>query len=82
MQDIKAYSSKWINDRKLVRGKFSWQSGYGAFSYSYSQVDTIIKYIMNQEQHHHKKTFKEEYIELLKIFAIQFEEQYLFKWVE
>ena len=82
MQDIKAYSSKWINDRKLVRGKFSWQSGYGAFSYSYSQVDTIIKYIMNQEQHHHKKTFKEEYIELLKIFAIQFEEQYLFNWVE
>jgi REP element-mobilizing transposase RayT len=82
MQDIKAYSSKWINDKKLVRGKFSWQSGYGAFSYSYSQVDTVIKYIMKQEQHHHKKTFKEEYIRLLKVFAIQFDEPYLFKWVE
>ena len=82
MQDIKAYSSRWINDKKLVRGKFSWQSGYCAFSYSHSQIDTVIKYILNQEQHHNKKPFKEEYIQMLKSFEILYEEQHLFKWVE
>jgi REP element-mobilizing transposase RayT len=82
IQDIKAYSSRWINDRKFVKGNFNWQSGYGAFSYSHSQIDNVIKYIMKQEQHHKQKTFKEEYVQLLKIFEIQFEEKYLFKWVD
>ncbi|MGA7722749.1 MAG: IS200/IS605 family transposase [Ignavibacteriaceae bacterium] len=82
MQDIKAYSSRWINDKNFVSGKFNWQSGYGAFSYSHSQVDTVIKYIMNQEQHHHKKTFKEEYIKILKDFEILYEERDLFKWID
>jgi REP element-mobilizing transposase RayT len=82
MQDIKSYSSRWINDKKYVKGKFSWQSGYGAFSYSHSQINTVVKYIMNQEIHHYKKTFKEEYIKMLKSFEIQFKEQYLFKWIE
>jgi REP element-mobilizing transposase RayT len=61
MQDIKGSSSKWINDKKLVKGKFSWQEGYGAFSYSKSQLPQVIKYIEQQEKHHKKRTFTEEY---------------------
>jgi len=82
MQDIKAYSSKWINEKKFVKGKFNWQAGYGAFSYSDSQIDKVIKYIERQEEHHKKHTFKEEYIKLLKIFKIEYDEKYLFKWIE
>ncbi|MFM2224122.1 MAG: hypothetical protein RJA07_324 [Bacteroidota bacterium] len=78
MQDIKGSSSKWINDKKLVRGKFEWQSGYGAFSYSKSQVKDVINYIENQEEHHKKISFKEEYISFLKKFEIDFDEKYLF----
>jgi REP element-mobilizing transposase RayT len=65
VRDIKAGSSKFINDTKLIKGKFSWQEGFGVFSYSRSQIDTVIKYILNQEQHHTNKTFKEEYLEFL-----------------
>ncbi|MDO8550375.1 MAG: IS200/IS605 family transposase, partial [Ignavibacteria bacterium] len=82
MQDVKAYSSGWINDKKLVKGKFSWQSGYGGFSYSHSQIDKVIKYILKQEGHHKKKTFKEEYLNLLKFFNIEYDEKFLFKWIE
>lgn len=82
LQDIKGDSSKWINNHKFVRGNFSWQEGYGAFSYSKSDLPNVIAYIKNQEQHHHKKTFTEEYLELLKEFEIDFEPQYLFKPVE
>ena len=67
-RDIKAGSSKFINDNKWIAGKFNWQVGFGAFSYSRSQIDNVIKYILNQEIHHKRKTFKEEYIELLKKF--------------
>jgi putative transposase len=65
MRIVKANSSKWINENHLVSGKFQWQEGYGAFSYSKSQRDKLIRYIMKQEQHHSKKTFKEEYLTLL-----------------
>jgi REP element-mobilizing transposase RayT len=79
MQDIKGSSSKWINDRKLIRGKFSWQEGYGGFSYRKSDVPSIIQYIHNQSVHHRKKTFTEEYCELLKEFEVDFDERYIFK---
>lgn len=82
MKDVKADSSKWINERGFVRGKFSWQEGYGAFSYSKSHVNKVIDYIRNQEEHHHKKTFIEEYTELLKKFEVDYDEQYVFKPVE
>ena len=82
VRDIKAGSSKFINDKHWVKGKFNWQQGFGAFSYSKSQIDNVIKYILNQREHHKKKTFKEEYIEFLKRFAIEYDEKYLFEWVE
>jgi REP element-mobilizing transposase RayT len=79
MQDIKGNSSKWINENKFVRGHFSWQEGYGAFSYSKSQIPSVIKYIQNQEQHHTKKIFLEEYKDFLKAFDIDYDEWYIFK---
>ena len=79
LQDIKGNSSGWINKNGFIKGKFSWQAGYGAFSYSHSQIDNVVKYIMNQEKHHQKKTFQEEYAELLKKFNIQFDEKYILK---
>jgi putative transposase len=79
MQDIKGNSSKWINDRKFIRGKFSWQEGYGAFSYSKSEVPTVINYINNQILHHKKKTFSEEYLEMLKDFEVEYDDKYVFK---
>ena len=82
VRDIKAGSSKFINDRKLVKGKFNWQEGFAAFSYSRSQIDTVSRYILNQKEHHKKISFKEEYIELLKKFEVEYDEKYLFKWVD
>lgn len=82
VRDIKSASSKFINEKKWIVGKFNWQEGFGAFSYSRSQIDNVIKYISNQEKHHKIKTFKEEYIELLKLFEIEYNEKYLFEWVE
>lgn len=82
VRDIKSNSSKWINEKKLVLGKFQWQAGFGAFSYGQSQLDVVISYINNQEQHHRKKSFKEEYIEMLTKFKIDYNEKYLFEWIE
>ena len=82
MRMLKATSSKWINDRKLVKGKFSWQEGYGAFSYSRSQRNSVINYIMNQEEHHSTKSFRDEYMELLKKFEIPFDEKYVFEFYD
>jgi putative transposase len=79
LQDIKGDSSKWINQKRLVHGKFYWQEGYGAFSYSASQIDDVVKYINNQEEHHKKKSFSEEYKELLTRFEIPFKEEYILK---
>ncbi len=79
MQDIKGSSSKWINDQGFVNGKFSWQAGYGAFSYSKSQVPYVIRYIQNQENHHRKKTFLEEYKMLLAKFEVNYKQEYIFK---
>ena len=82
VRDIKAGSSKFINDNRLVKGKFNWQEGFGAFSYSKSQINYVINYIQNQEKHHKKKTFKEEYIDFLKKFEINYDEKYLFEWID
>jgi len=79
---IKRESSFFINDKKWFRGKFHWQDGYGAFSYGRSQLDDVYKYIANQETHHKKQTFREEYVELLKRFEIKFDEKYLFDFFE
>ncbi len=82
MSIIKANSSKWINEQKFLKGKFQWQSGYGAFSYSKSQRDIVIKYIMNQEEHHKMKSFKNEYLKMLMDFDVAYEDQYLFEFYD
>ena len=79
VRDIKNNSSKFINEKKLVKGKFAWQEGYGAFSYSHSQLDNVYHYILEQEKHHSTKTFKEEYIDFLKKFDVKYNEKYLFE---
>ncbi len=80
--EIKSNSSRFINEKKWAMGKFHWQKGYGVFSYSRSQIDEVIKYILNQKRHHEKRSFKNEYIELLKKFNISYDEKYLFDWIE
>lgn len=79
MQDVKGSSSKWINEKKFLKVKFEWQEGYGAFSYSKSHVQNVINYIHNQEKHHAKQTFRDEYLEFLKKFDIEYDERYVFK---
>ncbi len=82
VRDIKAGSSKFINDSKWIKGKFNWQEGFGAFSYSKSNLDNVVKYILNQEERHQKKTFKNEYLDFLEKFEIEYDPKYLFDWVE
>ena len=82
VRDIKNNSSNFINSQKFTKGKFFWQEGYGAFSYSHSQIENVYRYIMNQEEHHKKKTFKDEYIEILQKFEIDYDEKYLFEWLD
>ena len=82
VRDIKNNSSNFINEQKFIKGKFAWQEGYGAFSYAHSQIDNVYQYIANQEEHHKKKTFKEEYIDFLKKFEIEYNEKYLFEWLD
>lgn len=81
VRDIKSDSSEWVNKKKLARGKFAWQEGYGAFSYSHSQFD-IVHYIMNQEKHHQRRTFRDEYLTLLRKFEIDFKEEYVFEFYD
>ena len=82
VRDVKAGSSKFINDKKWMNGKFNWQEGFGAFSYSKSNLDTVVKYILNQEEHHQKRTFKEEYLDFLEKFEIEYDIKYVFDWIE
>lgn len=79
MQRVKSNSSKWIDEKKFVKGTFEWQDGYGGFSYSRSHVPRVIKYVQNQESHHKKRTFLEEYVALLDAFEIPYNERYLFR---
>jgi REP element-mobilizing transposase RayT len=82
MADVKRSSSLWINEHHFVMGKFSWQEGYGAFSYGKSQIPDVCNYIATQEQHHKKRSFQEEYLEFLKKFEIEYDERYIFKPIE
>ena len=80
--DIKTGSTNHINENKWVPGRFAWQTGFGAFSYSHSQLDDVIRYIANQEQHHTRTSFREEYLEFLRRFKIEHDEKYIFRPVE
>jgi len=82
VREIKVDSTNDINEKKWVRGRFNWQEGYRAFSYGHSQLSTVIRYIQNQEKHHQKRSFKSEYLTLLRKFDIAFEEKYVFEFME
>ncbi len=82
MFDVKRSSTLWINEHKFVAGKFSWQEGFGAFSYGKSQIPSIVNYIENQEKHHKKQTFYEEYLDFLKLYEVEFDERYVLKPIE
>lgn len=81
-RDIKANSSRFINDKGFVKGKFQWQEGFGVFSVSHSQLQTVVDYIKNQEEHHKKQSFRDEYLGFLKKYAISFDEKYVFDFIE
>ena len=82
VREVKKASNEMINENKLSKFKFNWQEGYGAFSYSHSHIDNVAKYVMNQKEHHKKISFKEEYIDFLKKFEIEYDEKYLFDWMD
>lgn len=82
MQDVKGSSSKWINQKRFTKGKFSWQEGFGAFSYSKSHINQVIDYIKNQEEHHKKRSFLEEYRTFLEKFEVEFEQRFIFQEVK
>ena len=79
MKTVKAKSSKYINDNHLTKARFAWQEGYGVFSYSHSQMDRVYHYIMNQQEHHIKQLFRDEYLEILTKFGIEYDERYIFE---
>ena len=81
VRDIKNNSTNFINKNHFVRGRFFWQEGFGAFSYSQSQIQNVYEYIKEQENHHKTNTFREEYLSLLKKFEIKYDEKYLFDWI-
>lgn len=82
VRDIKSNSSRWINQNRFVNGKFLWQEGYGAFSYSHSQIPNVANYIENQKRHHKKKSFRDEYLKFLRKFEIEFKEDYVFDFFD
>jgi len=82
VNDIKTTSTKFIKKQPWMPFAFSWQVGYGAFSYSRSHIDAVVKYILNQEEHHKKRTFKEEYLDMLQKFDVDYNEQYLFEFYD
>jgi putative transposase len=82
IKEIKVESNEFINDKKWMKTKFSWQEGYGVFSYSHSHIDRVVKYVLNQEQHHRKKTFQQEYVDFLRKFEIPFEDRFLFDFFD
>ena len=82
VQDVKRASTNFINDQHLIKTHFNWQKGFGAFSYSQKQVPNVINYILRQEEHHRKKTFRQEYLEFLNLFGIEYNEKYLFEFYD
>jgi len=81
VREVKKSSNDFINENKFSKHKFYWQEGFGAFSYSHSQIDAVVKYVLNQKEHHKKQTFKDEYIQFLQNFNIKYDEKYLFDWI-
>lgn len=81
IREVKKSSNEFIKLNKFTKFKFNWQSGFGSFSYSPSHVDNVIKYIMNQKEHHKKQSFRDEYLLFLKQFDIKQDEKYLFNWI-
>jgi len=82
MQQVKQDSSKWINEKRFAAGRFSWQEGFGAFLHSKSQVQTVITYIQNQKEHHKNKSFREEYLDFLEKWEVDYDERYIFKPID
>ena len=82
VRDIKSNSSSWLKNKFSLLQTFSWQEGFGAFSYSKSQSQRVVNYILNQPQHHKKKTFRQEYIKFLNAFEIKFDNRYLFEFYD
>ena len=82
VREIKKSSNEFINEKKFSKSKFQWQAGFGAFSYNHSSLDSVIKYIQNQKQHHQKQIFRDEYKEFLNTFQIEHKDEYLFKWMD
>jgi REP element-mobilizing transposase RayT len=81
VREIKKSSHDFIKDKKFSKNNFNWQEGFGAFSYNHSAIDSVISYVMNQKEHHKKQNFREEFIDLLNKFQIEYSEEYLFKWI-
>lgn len=77
MEELKSHSSKWMKTKDEILKNFYWQDGYGAFSVNPSEIDTVIEYISNQHEHHHKKTFEEEYLAFLKKYQVEYDERYV-----
>lgn len=82
VREIKKSSNTFIKEKRFTRFNFNWQEGFGCFSYSHSQIDAVCQYVLNQKEHHRKKTFREEYLEFLRKFAVEYDEKYLFEWFE
>lgn len=82
MRKVKGDSSEWINKQKLTRKTFRWQEGFGAFSHNHSSIDNVVKYILNQKEHHKQQTFKDEYIKVLNEYQVEYDEKYIFKDLE
>ena len=82
VREIKKSSNAFIKEKKLTQYHFQWQEGFGAFSYSHSQRTNVIQYIEKQKEHHLKKTFKEEYLAFLNAFEIEYDNEYLFEWID
>jgi REP element-mobilizing transposase RayT len=82
VKEVKVESNLFIQSKKWLPGQFQWQDGYGVFSYGHSQIDSVIKYVLNQEEHHRKQTFRDEYTAFLKAFQVPHNEQYLFEFIE
>jgi REP element-mobilizing transposase RayT len=82
VEKIKTSTNHWINDRNLSKYKFEWQKGYGAFTHSHSQIAIVSNYVLNQEDHHRRKSFRQEYLEMLRKFEIEYKEEYVFQFFE
>jgi REP element-mobilizing transposase RayT len=82
MEQVKSGSSKWLNEKKYLHEKFAWQDGFGAFTYSKSHIDRVVKYVLNQPEHHKKRSFKDEYLLLLDKFDVEYDLKYVFEWYD